>query len=75
MRAVGYRQLCAWLDGEISPAQARTDAITATRRLARRQLTWLRREQDLHEIDCEASDVLAQALDYLRTCGVALRSL
>ena len=71
MRAVGYRQVCAYLDGDLTLAQARADAITATRRLARRQLTWLRRESDLHVIDSEAPDVHAAALAWLRTRGVA----
>ncbi|MEO0346308.1 MAG: tRNA (adenosine(37)-N6)-dimethylallyltransferase MiaA [Pseudomonadota bacterium] len=42
LRAVGYRQVAAWLDGECSREQAITDAKTATRRLAKRQYTWLR---------------------------------
>jgi tRNA dimethylallyltransferase len=42
MRAVGYRQLWAWLDGDLAFAEARERAIIATRQLAKRQLTWLR---------------------------------
>lgn len=42
MRAVGYRQLWAWLDGQTTWDEARFRAITATRQLAKRQLTWLR---------------------------------
>ena len=42
MRAVGYRQIWAWLDGRMSWAEAAERAVTATRQLARRQLTWLR---------------------------------
>ncbi len=45
MRAVGYRQAWAWLDGECSREEMRSRAIAATRQLAKRQLTWLRREQ------------------------------
>ena len=44
MRAVGYRQAWAWLEGEYSRAEMREKAIAATRQLAKRQLTWLRRE-------------------------------
>jgi len=40
MRAVGYRQLLDHLHGELSLDQALTDAITATRRYAKRQVTW-----------------------------------
>lgn len=44
MRAVGYRQAWQWLDGDCSKEQMRDKAIAATRQLAKRQLTWLRRE-------------------------------
>lgn len=42
MRAVGYRQLWAYLEGEYAWDEARRRALTATRQLAKRQLTWLR---------------------------------
>lgn len=42
MRAVGYRQVWAGLDGNQSREQMLEDAIVATRGLARRQFTWLR---------------------------------
>ncbi|HEY9181800.1 MAG TPA: tRNA (adenosine(37)-N6)-dimethylallyltransferase MiaA [Gammaproteobacteria bacterium] len=42
MRAVGYRQIWAHLDGEYGWDEARTKAIVATRQYAKRQLTWLR---------------------------------
>lgn len=42
IRCVGYRQLWSLLDGEIDHAEARLQAIAATRQLAKRQLTWLR---------------------------------
>ncbi len=42
VRCVGYRQYWSMLDGEITPAQAREQAIAATRQLAKRQITWLR---------------------------------
>ena len=44
MRAVGYRQAWSYLDGECSLEEMRNRAIAATRQLAKRQLTWLRRE-------------------------------
>lgn len=42
MRAVGYRQLGGYLAGEYDWDEARRLAIVATRRLAKRQMTWLR---------------------------------
>jgi tRNA dimethylallyltransferase len=47
MRAVGYRQVWQYLDGELSEAEMRTQAVAATRQLAKRQLTWLRSFRDL----------------------------
>ena len=45
MRAVGYRQLWAHLEGEYGLEEAMRRAVAATRQLAKRQLTWMRAEQ------------------------------
>ena len=42
MRAVGYRQLWSYLDGQCAWDEARAKALAATRQYAKRQLTWLR---------------------------------
>lgn len=42
MRAVGYRQVWEFLEGQISAEQMRYKALAATRQLGKRQLTWLR---------------------------------
>ena len=42
MRAVGYRQVWQCLEGEIPASELREKGVTATRQLAKRQLTWLR---------------------------------
>lgn len=47
IRSVGYRQLWAYLEGELDLDTAITRAITATRQFAKRQLTWLNTERDL----------------------------
>ncbi len=47
MRAVGYRQLWQHLEGELSVDEAVQKAVIATRQLAKRQLTWLRKWPDL----------------------------
>jgi tRNA dimethylallyltransferase len=44
LRAVGYRQAWEHLDGATDAAGFRDRAIFATRQLAKRQLTWLRRD-------------------------------
>jgi len=43
MRCVGYRQAWAFLDGEVDRDGLREAGVAATRQLARRQLTWLRK--------------------------------
>jgi tRNA dimethylallyltransferase len=47
MRSVGYRQMLAYLQGRLDYPQMIEQAVTATRQLAKRQLTWLRQEPDL----------------------------
>lgn len=47
MRAVGYRQVWEYLDGELDEAQLLERGVVATRQLAKRQLTWLRSWPDL----------------------------
>jgi len=61
MRAVGYRQAWAYLDGDIDLKALREQGIAATRQLAKRQLTWLRSWPDAVVLDCLAEDLDAQA--------------
>lgn len=63
MRAVGYRQLWSHLDGEVDLRRATQNAIVATRRLAKRQLTWLRGESGGLEFDCQAANVAVAVAD------------
>jgi tRNA dimethylallyltransferase len=50
MRSVGYRQAWQYLQGDSDFETMRGTAIMATRQLAKRQLTWLRREQNAHQL-------------------------
>lgn len=43
-RALGYQQVLRFLDGEWSLEQAREETVRATRRFARRQESWFRRD-------------------------------
>ncbi len=63
MRAVGYRQAWAFLEGEIDRAGLREQGLAATRQLAKRQLTWLRSWPDAVALDALADDLDAQAFD------------
>ncbi len=48
MKAVGYRQLFPFLEGKGSVVEAVALAKQESRRYAKRQMTWLRKEPDLH---------------------------
>lgn len=50
IRAVGYRQVWEYLSGETDEQTMRERALVATRQLAKRQYTWLRKWPDLHWI-------------------------
>ncbi|CAM4260296.1 tRNA (adenosine(37)-N6)-dimethylallyltransferase MiaA [Kerstersia similis] len=63
VRCVGYRQMWSWLEGEISPSQAREQAIAATRQLAKRQITWLRAQPERQIVDCLAANAQISVVD------------
>lgn len=65
-RALGYAQALAVLDGECSDAEARADTVRATRRFARRQESWFRRDPRIHWLPSGAPDLLERALALLR---------
>jgi tRNA dimethylallyltransferase len=47
MKAVGYRQIFAYFDGEVSLEEAIEWGKRESRRYAKRQMTWLRKEEGL----------------------------
>ncbi|MDQ1362776.1 MAG: tRNA dimethylallyltransferase [Pseudomonadota bacterium] len=53
MRCVGYRQVWEYLDGQCDYATMVEQGINATRQLAKRQLTWLRREPECNAYDID----------------------
>ena len=70
MRAVGYRQLWAHLEGACDLAGAVERGIAATRQLAKRQLTWLRAEPGLTRLDPRESGLLPRVLEHIRAAAV-----
>ena len=46
--AIGYKELLGYLNGEMTKAEAADAIKIATRHYAKRQLTWLRRNPDVH---------------------------
>jgi tRNA dimethylallyltransferase len=69
-RALGYRQLLRFLDGEISEAQARELTISATRRFARRQDSWFRKDPRIHWLSYDRSDLISAAYGLAGPTGI-----
>ncbi|QNH06075.1 tRNA (adenosine(37)-N6)-dimethylallyltransferase MiaA [Pseudomonas sp. B11D7D] len=70
IRAVGYRQVWEYLDGELSRDEMVERGIIATRQLAKRQFTWLRGWDGLQWLDSLACDNLSRALKYLESVSI-----
>jgi tRNA dimethylallyltransferase len=71
MRAVGYRQMWRYLTGESALHEATNEAVAATRQLAKRQLTWLRRRANARWLDSMRPDVAREIIDALSEGGFA----
>lgn len=66
VRAVGYRQLWQVLTGQWTVQQGVERAIIASRQLAKRQLTWLRRERDVQWLCSDDDDLDLQVTKLIR---------
>jgi len=51
LNTVGYKELFAFLDGDVGLEQAVENIKTNTRRYAKRQLTWFKRDEDMNWFD------------------------
>ena len=60
-RALGYQQMLRYLDGEWTLDQAREETMKATRRFARRQESWFRRDPRVRWLDATSGTLLAAA--------------
>jgi len=65
VRAVGYRQLWQYLEGDCDLDEARRRAVVATRRYAKRQMTWLRGEPGITRVTADET-ALEAALEAVR---------
>ena len=65
MQAIGYKEVAAYLDGRYTLEQAVDQVCGASRRYAKRQLTWLRARPDVHWLRWDREpgpeDILAAA--------------
>jgi len=65
MRSVGYRQVWEYLEKQLSYEEMLQQGINITRQFAKRQMTWLRKEQDALWLKTEDSNNLERVYKYL----------
>ena len=71
MQSIGYKQLWLYLQGNLSLKQAELDAQTATRRLAKRQINWLRTIQQIQPADVVVSDsMIVDSAELMTSLGL-----
>ena len=70
IRAVGYRQAWAYLDGEYAYDDMIERGIIATRQLAKRQFTWLRSWDDVEWLDSLSCNKMSQVLKRLERLSI-----
>ncbi|MGD9958013.1 tRNA (adenosine(37)-N6)-dimethylallyltransferase MiaA [Nocardioides sp.] len=61
-RAIGYREVAAHLDGDLTLAEAKEQTMTATRRFSRRQDGWFTKDPRIHWVDFDDPHRLTSAL-------------
>jgi len=65
MQAIGYKEIVAALRGECTRQEALDKVKQESRRYAKRQLTWLRRDKDIHWLHREDCPTTGEALDQI----------
>jgi tRNA dimethylallyltransferase len=65
MKSIGYREICAFLDNKLSLKEAEQNATMATRRLAKRQITWLRSLKDHNSYDILEKNLIQKIHDLI----------
>ncbi|MCM2578806.1 tRNA (adenosine(37)-N6)-dimethylallyltransferase MiaA [Streptomyces meridianus] len=73
-RALGYQQVLGFLAGVCTESEARAETVRATKRFARRQDSWFRRDPRVHWLSGDAdrrADLLGQTLSLLERAVTA----
>ena len=68
-RALGYQQVLAFLAGEISEEEAKEQTVTGTRRFARRQDSWFRKDPRITWVGYDDPDRVPEALGIVEVTG------
>ena len=66
MRMVGYRQIWRYFEHKLTYEEMVQHSIIATRQLAKRQVTWLRKEKNAVWFDCENRQLPVEILEFFR---------
>ena len=66
-RSVGYRQTFHYLKNQISKSELKNKIIFATRQLAKRQMTWMRKMENLEIFDPFSDDVNLKVTDRVQS--------
>jgi tRNA dimethylallyltransferase len=69
-RALGYAQVLRFLAGEWTQEQAAAETVRATRKFARRQEAWFRRDPRITWLTADGPDLADRALDTISSCGL-----
>ena len=69
-RALGYAQVLRFLDGDWPQEQAAAETVRATRRFARRQESWFRRDPRIRWLAADDPDLVGRALATIGSCGL-----
>ncbi len=62
LQAIGYKEFSGVLEGEKTEAEAIDEVKLRSRQYAKRQLTWLRRDESIHWIDWEKNRDFVRAM-------------
>lgn len=65
-KAIGYKQLKPYIDGEASLEECIEKLKTETRHYAKRQLTWFKRNKDIFWINIDELTTTGQQVDYIK---------
>jgi tRNA dimethylallyltransferase len=69
-RALGYAQVLRFLDGHWPEEAAAAETVKATRRFARRQLSWFRRDPRITWLPADEPDLAGRAMATIGSCGL-----
>ncbi|MEV4559756.1 tRNA (adenosine(37)-N6)-dimethylallyltransferase MiaA [Kitasatospora sp. NPDC049285] len=74
-RALGYQQVLAYFAGECTEDEARAETVRATRRFARRQESWFRRDERIHWLErpegADPVELLGRSLELIDRDGAS----